>query len=134
MQCVWELAEETARAMGADTVRIDIFVTPGKPGCLLNEISLSSAHLCAHACAIACVAPCVSCAGRRGRVCACVHSYERHDEFIAKLWTMPELRQQAYRNAMGEPAASTPVYKLTSRIREREAAQAAQARQRSHPV
>ena len=83
MDCAWKLAEQTARAMGADLVRIDIFVTPGKPGCVLNEISLSSAM-----------------------------PYGQHSEHLARLWTLPTARAAVRRNAMGEPAASTPIYLL----------------------
>ena len=44
LQCVWDLAERAARQMAADAVRIDIFLNPTSPqGCMLNEISLSSA-------------------------------------------------------------------------------------------
>eukprot|EP00966_Prymnesium_polylepis_P162079 3745628-Prymnesium_polylepis.1 len=44
LQCAWDLAELAARRMAADAVRVDIFLDPSKPrGCILNEISLSSA-------------------------------------------------------------------------------------------
>lgn len=45
MPCVWSLAERTARAMGADQVRIDIFVSRSRQAsCVLNELSLSSGN------------------------------------------------------------------------------------------
>jgi len=83
LECAWALAEQTARAMGADGVRIDIFLVPDSSGCVLNELSLSSAM-----------------------------RYDKHEPFIASLWTLPEARRYAQRNAMSEPAASTPVYLL----------------------
>lgn len=44
--CVWPLAEETARRIGADEIRIDIFIRQGHPAeCVLNENSISSGSL-----------------------------------------------------------------------------------------
>jgi hypothetical protein len=83
LECAWDLAERTARAMGADIVRIDIFLTPDEPGCTLNEISLSSAM-----------------------------KYGPHSEMMARLWTLEEARTLMVANAMTEPQASTPVYLL----------------------
>mmetsp|Transcript_742 Transcript_742/g.1866 ORF Transcript_742/g.1866 Transcript_742/m.1866 type:complete len:212 (-) Transcript_742:109-744(-) len=63
MPCVWALAERTARAMGADQVRIDIFVARHRQeGCVLNEISLSSGN-----------------------------PLGAHDRFLARAWLLPWL-------------------------------------------
>lgn len=46
-KCVWPLAERTARIMGIDAVRIDIFIVKDQPlSCVLNEISLSDGMGC----------------------------------------------------------------------------------------
>merc|ERR1712166_532737 len=43
MDCAWRLAERTATLMGADQVRLDIFLARNHPGeCSLNENSISS--------------------------------------------------------------------------------------------
>jgi hypothetical protein len=83
LKCAWDLAERTARVMGADIVRIDIFLTPDKPGCTLNEISLSSAM-----------------------------RYGPHTDRMAQLWTWQEARTMITNSVMTEPQASTPVYLL----------------------
>ena len=45
MDCAWHLAERTATLMGADQVRLDIFLARNHPGeCSLNENSISSGH------------------------------------------------------------------------------------------
>ena len=45
MDCAWRLAERTATLMGADQVRLDIFLARNHPGeCSLNENSISSGH------------------------------------------------------------------------------------------
>lgn len=63
MPCVWALAERTARAMGADQVRIDIFVARHRQeGCVLNELSLSSGN-----------------------------PLGAHDRFLARAWLLPWL-------------------------------------------
>ena len=68
MPCVWALAERTARAMGADQVRIDIFVARHRQeGCVLNELSLSSGN-----------------------------PLGAHDHFLARAWLQPWL-SRAYR-------------------------------------
>ena len=87
IECAWQLAERTARTMGADGVRIDIFLLPAAPHCVLNEISLSSAM-----------------------------RYDAHEPSLAYLWTSPELRSAVRRNVMTEPAASTPVYMLDKTV------------------
>ena len=88
LPCVWELAERTARAMGADMVRVDVFVpqadAPGEE-CVLNGISLSSAM-----------------------------PYGPHDEWVAKLWVHPTLRRLANAHRMTGAAAATPVYRLVN--------------------
>ena len=64
MRCAWRLAEATAAAAAADTLRVDIFVLPGEPeACALNEISLSSAM-----------------------------NYAEHNRYLAMLWAEPYLR------------------------------------------
>lgn len=46
-KCAWPLAERTARIMGIDAVRIDIFMIKGDPtGCVINENSLSDGMGC----------------------------------------------------------------------------------------
>eukprot|EP00930_Biecheleria_cincta_P021938 TRINITY_DN16112_c0_g1_i1.p1 TRINITY_DN16112_c0_g1~~TRINITY_DN16112_c0_g1_i1.p1 ORF type:complete len:411 (+),score=42.09 TRINITY_DN16112_c0_g1_i1:36-1268(+) len=43
MECVWKLAERTAKLMMIDYVRVDVMIARGKPdGCMINELSLSS--------------------------------------------------------------------------------------------
>ena len=65
LQCVWDLAERAARQMAADAVRIDIFLNPTSPqGCMLNEISLSSAM-----------------------------NYQQNSPYLARLWLEPHLRR-----------------------------------------
>ena len=83
LSCAWSLAERTARAMGADIVRIDIFLLPSGSSCELNEVSLSSAM-----------------------------AYAAHEEYMARLWTDPELRHAADVNVLTGTAASKPVYLL----------------------
>lgn len=68
VRCAWELAEKAARAIGADQVRIDVFISKASPdGCLINEDSLSS--------------------GQR---------YMHHGAFMAKLWREPHLKGWAH--------------------------------------
>jgi len=63
MPCVWTLAEQVAQAIGADQVRVDIFVSPGQPsGCVVNEISLSSGN-----------------------------PLGAHDRYVAQIWLLPLL-------------------------------------------
>ena len=65
LQCAWDLAERAARQMAADAVRIDIFLNPTSPqGCMLNEISLSSAM-----------------------------NYQQNSAYLARLWLEPHLRR-----------------------------------------
>jgi len=46
MDCIWDLAERTARATATESVRLDIFLKRGDPkGCTINENSLSSGML-----------------------------------------------------------------------------------------
>jgi len=43
LQCAWSLAESVARTIGADTMRVDVFINPDDAkGCSVNEDSLSS--------------------------------------------------------------------------------------------
>jgi len=45
MEAVWALAEDVARAIGIDEIRVDVFVDPERPESpMVNEISLSSGH------------------------------------------------------------------------------------------
>ena len=65
LQCAWDLAERAAALMGIDEVRIDLFITRGKPtGCMINEDSVSSGH-----------------------------PYGPHGEYLAQIWLQPHLRQ-----------------------------------------
>lgn len=44
--CVWALAERVAQILAADQVRVDVFITRGRPyDCTLNEISLSFGNI-----------------------------------------------------------------------------------------
>eukprot|EP00041_Stephanoeca_diplocostata_P027204 m.746217 g.746217 ORF g.746217 m.746217 type:complete len:451 (+) comp23133_c1_seq9:329-1681(+) len=63
--CVWPLAEKTARIMGIDAVRIDIFLEQGNPtACSINENSLSDGM-----------------------------GYGHHMEFMSRLWAEPHVRK-----------------------------------------
>lgn len=67
-RCVWSLAEKTARLMGIDSVRIDIFIAKGSPdGCVLNEISISSGK-----------------------------DYHMHSGFMAMLWARPHVNKESH--------------------------------------
>jgi hypothetical protein len=64
-KCVWALAERTAKAIGIDSVRVDIFIAKERPdGCMLNEVSVSSGK-----------------------------DYHMHSEVIKMLWTQPHVDQ-----------------------------------------
>ena len=64
LPCVWDLAERTAQALAADTLRVDVFLMAGDPtGCAVNEISLSSAM-----------------------------NYGPNDRYLTLLWIEPHLR------------------------------------------
>eukprot|EP01065_Artemidia_motanka_P012768 TRINITY_DN17050_c0_g1_i2.p1 TRINITY_DN17050_c0_g1~~TRINITY_DN17050_c0_g1_i2.p1 ORF type:complete len:437 (+),score=110.84 TRINITY_DN17050_c0_g1_i2:62-1372(+) len=64
LECVWSLAERTASLIGADSVRIDVFLWEGHPReCVVNEISLSSGM-----------------------------QYSMHYPFLAKAWALPHVR------------------------------------------
>ena len=74
LRCAWELAERAARAIGADAVRIDIFLLPASEGagghghahlCTINEISLSSAMW-----------------------------LEQHQPFLSRLWLEPHMTKE----------------------------------------
>jgi len=72
-KCAWPLAEKTARIMGIDAVRIDIFLIKGDPtGCVINENSLSDGM-----------------------------GYGHHMEFMSKLWAEPHVGKtyKVYNNA-----------------------------------
>mmetsp|Transcript_48374 Transcript_48374/g.80227 ORF Transcript_48374/g.80227 Transcript_48374/m.80227 type:complete len:558 (+) Transcript_48374:75-1748(+) len=46
VRCAWDLAERTARLIGADQIRIDIFISKRHPrDCMINENSLSSGEM-----------------------------------------------------------------------------------------
>lgn len=65
MDCAWRLAERAATLMGADQVRLDIFLARGHPTeCSLNENSISSGH-----------------------------PYGAHGEYLAKLWYEPHAQK-----------------------------------------
>eukprot|EP00038_Savillea_parva_P009647 m.184917 g.184917 ORF g.184917 m.184917 type:complete len:458 (+) comp16267_c0_seq1:288-1661(+) len=62
-KCAWPLAEKSARIMGIDAVRIDIFLVQGDPtACVINENSLSDGM-----------------------------GYGHHMEFMSKLWAEPHV-------------------------------------------
>jgi len=66
LDCVWDLAERSALLMGIECVRIDIFITHGKPnGCVINEDSISSGM-----------------------------NYGPHFEFLTKAWALPHLSKR----------------------------------------
>merc|ERR1711865_318406 len=61
MDCVWKLAEKTAKATATENIRIDMFLKHGDPaGCTVNENSLSSGLL-----------------------------YWGHDDYLAQTWAGP---------------------------------------------
>lgn len=46
MDCIWKLAEKSARQTATENLRVDIFMQRGSPqGCKVNENSLSSGLL-----------------------------------------------------------------------------------------
>jgi len=64
LECVWRLAERVAKIIGADAVRVDIFLWKDHPNdCVVNEISLSSGM-----------------------------QYSMHYPFLAKAWTLPHYK------------------------------------------
>jgi hypothetical protein len=68
MACVWQRAQQVACLIGADQVRVDVFVTATNPhACMVNEISLNDGL-----------------------------DWEHHVPFMAKLWAAPYERG-AYR-------------------------------------
>ncbi len=80
---VWALAERAARIMGADEVRIDIFIRRGDPeGLVINENSLSSGM-----------------------------GYRMHFGFMAKLWAEGHVNK--WYLPPSSATASIPVYELT---------------------
>ena len=89
MPCVWALAERVARVMRADQVRVDIFVTSGKPhDCVANEISISSGDQIGKA-----------------------------KKYIARLWAEPYYQGWAWTDHK-QMSDLPPVYRMTDTPRE----------------
>jgi len=75
MDCVWKLAEQTAKLMQIDALRVDIFLDRSHPQqCKLNEISLSSGMV-----------------------------YHGHEEYMAKAWSEPFLKGEVKTSRSTKP-------------------------------